>query len=357
MPQTRGSGLRTRRFGAAVVAAALASVAIPATGQAQDTTGSLPEATGNGSIDNAIGLLPEEIVIGGPGLAGGSEVLRDTGSGVIPDAALSVGQVAGSVAPLGSLGVDGGSAAASVASSGSLPGSVYANPVGSIGSGTIGIGSLVISEVAIGGLALQAAAVYVNVLAERQEAGTLSPDELGFFNGVVVGSSRAGGLLEDAARATGTALPGSLAGSIDAVQRSALENPVEAQDRIRADAAARAEAEAAGEDAAEDTVEDTAEDGAPDAETAGTARDDDELGDSPDTGGARAGTDALAGTGDGMPALSAVTATPTATPTPAPTAAPATLAVTGTNTAGVAGLAIASVLLGGFLLAASRRRS
>ena len=55
MPQTRGSGLRTRRLGAAVVVTALAAVATPATGQAQDTTGTLPDETGIGSIDNVIG--------------------------------------------------------------------------------------------------------------------------------------------------------------------------------------------------------------------------------------------------------------------------------------------------------------
>lgn len=334
MPQTRGSGLRTRRFGAAVVAAALAAVATPAVGQAQDTSGSLPEDTGNGSVDSVIGLLPEEIVIGGPGFGGGSEVLRDTGSGIIPDTALSVGQVIGSVAPLESVGVAGGSAAASVASSGSLPGSVYANATGSIGSGTIGIGSLQISEYAIGALALQAFGAYINVLAARQEAGNLSPDELIFWNNVVVGSAQGGALLEDAAGAAGTELPGALAGSIDAVQRSALENPFEVQDRIRAVAEAEAEAEAAAD----------AQDG-----------DDDEVGDSPaqTTGDAQG---IPTGAGAGMPALTAAT-DPVAPASQVPTEAPATLAATGVETTAVVGLAVASLLVGTLLLVASRRRA
>ncbi|MFN3339793.1 MAG: hypothetical protein ACK40Z_08855 [Dietzia sp.] len=340
MPQNRGSGLRTRRFGAAVVAAALAAVASPAVGQAQDASGSLPEDTGNGSVDSVIGLLPEEIVIGGPGFGGGSEMLRDTGSGIIPDTALSVGQVIGSVAPLEALGVAGGSAAASVASSGSLPGSVYANATGSIGSGTIGIGSLRISEYAIGALALQAFGAYINVLAARQEAGTLTPDELVFWNNVVVGSAQGGALLEDAADAAGTELPGGLAGSIDAVQRSALENPFEAQDRIRAEAEAEAEAEAA-------------------AESEGAVQDDDEVGDSPaaTTGDARV---IPTGAGAGMPALTAATVPvePAAQVQAAQerNAAPATLAATGVETTAIAGLATVSLLLGTLLLAGSRRR-
>lgn len=353
MPQTRGSGLRTRRLGAAVVVTALAAVATPATGQAQDTTGTLPEETGIGSIDNVIGLLPEEIAIGGPGFGGGSDALRDTGSGIIPDAALSAGQVIGSVAPLQSVGVTGGSAAASVASSGSLPGSVYANPVGSIGSGTIGVGSLVISEFAIGALAFQAVSAYITVLAARQDAGNLTTDELTFWNDVVVGSARGGGVLEDAADATDTELPGALAGSIDSVQRSALENPVEIQDRIRADAAAEAAAEGGEEGETQDGEAavraggDTAEETT--GETTGTSRDDDEVGPAPAAGGVHA---APAGTGEAMPALTAATAA-----AQAPAAAPATLAATGSETATVAGLAAASLLLGGLLLAASRRRA
>lgn len=350
-PQTRASGFRTRRVGAVVVAAAVAVAATPAVAPAQDM-GSLPEETGNGSIDNVIGLLPEEIVIGGPGFGGGSDVLRATGSGVIPDTALSVGQVLGSVAPLESVGVSGGSAAASVASSGSLPGSVYANPAGSIGSGTIGIGSLVISEYALGAIALQAIGAYINILAARQEAGNLSPDELAFWNNIVVGSARSGGLLEDAAGATGTELPGGLAGSIDAVQRSALENPVEIQDQIRAERAAEDAADAA--DAAEGTG------------------DDNEVGDSPATDETQAAPDgAVNGAADGAAAAmngadaGAVTAMPVldaaATPaSPAPAAdqaSPQVLASTGAETTGIAATAAVFLLLGGLLLAASRRRA
>lgn len=352
MPQNRGSGTRTRRFGAAVVVAALAAVQASATVQAQDATGSLPESTGNGSIDTAIGLLPEEIVIGGPGFGGGSDVLRETGSGIIPDAALSVGQVIGSVAPLESLGVSGGSAAASVASSGSLPGSVYVNPVGSIGSGTIGIGSLAVSEYAIGLLAFQAVGAYVTVLAARQEAGTLTLDELTFWNNIVVGSAQGGALLEDAAGEAGTELPGALAGSIDSVQRSALENPVEMQDRIRAEAEADAAAEAEDGDADAQAAGDATGDAAVEntGENTGTPIDDDEVGTSPDTVGVQA---MPIGAGDGMPVLTAATAPDAGSPA----AAPATLAATGSETATVAGLAVVSLLLGGFLLAASRRRA
>src|SRR5699024_6226897 len=146
MPQTR-SGVRTRRLGAAVTATVLAAVAAPAPGYAQEESGSgstLPAETGNSSVDQLIGQLPEEIVIGGGAL--GSEGLRDTGSAPVADAGLSLGQAVGSVAPLEALGSAGGSAAASVASSGSLPGSVYANPTGSLGSGTIGLGSIAIPE-------------------------------------------------------------------------------------------------------------------------------------------------------------------------------------------------------------------
>lgn len=356
MPQNRGSGPRTRRLGAVVAATALVAVVTPAVAQAQEESGSdssSPAQTGNSSVDNVIGLIPEEIVIGSPGFGGGSEALRDTGSGVIPDAALSAGQSVGSVAPLGSLGVAGGSAAASVASSGSLPGSVYANATGSIGSGTIGIGSLQISEFAIGAFALQGLGLYINTLAARQEAGTLSPEDLIFWNNVVVGSAQGGELLEDAADAAGTELPGALAGSIDAVQRSALEDPFEMQDRIRAEAeadAAEAEGTAAGADEAQ-------------------GGDDDEVGDSPaTTTGTERGMPTEAGAP--MPALTAATDPVEPAGSPAESArgqvesaaqersaAPATLATTGVETTAIAGLAVVSLLLGTLLLAASRRRA
>ncbi|WP_244192498.1 hypothetical protein [Dietzia lutea] len=84
MPQTSGSGARTRRLGAAVTATVLAAVAVPAVAQAQDEpgpgtgTGSTVPETGVSSVDQLIGQLPDEIVIGGGGL--GSEALRDSGS-------------------------------------------------------------------------------------------------------------------------------------------------------------------------------------------------------------------------------------------------------------------------------------
>ncbi|MBB1031623.1 hypothetical protein G6027_12130, partial [Dietzia sp. SLG310A2-38A2] len=110
MPQNRGSGLRTRRIGAVVAATALAAVATPVVAHGQDTSGSdssLPTQTGNSSVDGLTGLIPEEIVVGNPGFGAGSEGLRDIGSGVVPDAALSAGQVLGSVAPLEALGSAG----------------------------------------------------------------------------------------------------------------------------------------------------------------------------------------------------------------------------------------------------------
>ncbi|MBB1024363.1 hypothetical protein G6019_07945, partial [Dietzia sp. DQ12-76] len=220
MPQNSVSGLRARRIGAVVAATALAAVGIPAAAHGQETSGSdssLPTQTGNSSVDGLIGLIPDEIVIGNPGVGAGSEGLRDLGSGVVPDTALSVGQVLGSVAPLEALGSAGGSAAASVASSGSLPGSVYVNPTGSLGSGTIGLGSLSIPEYLFPVLSVQLAGGYFAAMAERQEAGELYPHELSFWHDVVVGSAEAGGALEDAAAGAGTELPGGLAGSIDAV--------------------------------------------------------------------------------------------------------------------------------------------
>ena len=132
-------GSRTRCISAAVTAVALATVAAPSMAHAQSSSEAPPPPTtdaltGNSSVDGLIGQLPEEIIVGGD--AFGSEGLRDAGSGEVVDGAQSVGQVVGSVAPLELIGVAGGSAAASVASSGSLPGSVYVNPTGSLGSGT-----------------------------------------------------------------------------------------------------------------------------------------------------------------------------------------------------------------------------
>lgn len=241
----RGLASRARRLGVALSAAALVAAALPATASAQDGAGSLvPEETGNSSVDQAIGLLPEEIVIGGGGL--GSEALRDMGSGVVPDTALSVGQSVGSVAPLEALGSAGGSAAASVASSGIVPGSTYVNPAGSIGSGTIGIGSVAIPEYVIPAVGVQLAAGYFAVTAERQQAGQLSPEELDFWHGVVEGSAAGGAAVQDVADATGTELPGPLVGSIDSVQIAAQQDPHEQNARLRAEAEAAAEAGDAG---------------------------------------------------------------------------------------------------------------
>ena len=191
MTQSRVSGFRATRIGAALVAVALATGGVPAAAQAQtlpglggldpssltdlvDTgsvvdvagaaseggTGDGTDGTGDGSsgsgggadgtgdgttgslsqgsVDKVIDAIPDEIEVGGPGF--GSEGLRNAGSGEIVDGAFSVGQVLGSVAPVEALGSSGGSAAASVASSGLVPGSVYTNAVGSLGSGTIGAG-------------------------------------------------------------------------------------------------------------------------------------------------------------------------------------------------------------------------
>ena len=229
MPQTRGSGVRTRRLGAAVTTAVVAAVAVPAVAYAQEDSGSgsaLPAETGNSSVDELVGQLPEEIVIGGGAL--GSEGLRETGSAPVADAGLSLGQTLGSVAPLEALGSAGGSAAASVASSGSLPGSVYANPTGSLGSGTIGLGSIAIPEYIFPVLSVQFAGGFFTALGERQQAGELYPHELDFWHGLVEGSAEGGALLTDAADAAGTELPGALAGSIEAVQIAALQDPYEA---------------------------------------------------------------------------------------------------------------------------------
>ena len=105
------------------------------------------------------------------------------------------------------------------------------------------LGSLSIPEYIFPVLSVQFAGGFFTALGERQEAGELNPDELTFWNNVVVGSAEGGALLEDAAEAAGTGLPGSLAGSIDAVQRSALQDPFEENERRRAIAEAAAELE------------------------------------------------------------------------------------------------------------------
>lgn len=364
MPQTRGSGVRTRRLGAAVTTAVLAAVAAPAAGYAQEEPGTgstLPAETGNSSVDQLVGQLPESIVIGGDAL--GSEGLRDTGSGPVADTALSVGQVIGSVAPLEALGSAGGSAAASVASSGSLPGSVYTNPAGSIGSGTIGLGSIAIPEYIFPVLGVQLAGGYFAALAERQEAGELDAQELDFWHGLVEGSAEGGALLTDAAGATGTELPGALAGSIEAVRVAALQDPYEENDRRRAEAEAAAAAEDAEGDESETAEQGAA--GAADGEAAATDDaatgegatsdaatgegatddDDDEIGASPAGANGPAGN-TQTGTG-GVSATLGAAATP----------APAALAVTGVETTTLVGAAAVTVLLGGLLLAFARRRA
>ena len=291
MTQNRVSGSRSTRISAALVSVVLATGGVPAAAQAQtlpdlggldpssltdlvdtgsvvdvvgaaseggtgDGTGGTGDGTGEGtsgsisqgSLDNVVDAIPDQIEVGGPGF--GSEGLRNAGSGEIVDGALSVGQVLGSVAPLEAIGSTGGSAAASVASSGLVPGSVYTNAVGSLGSGTIGIGSLVMPEYVIPMLGLQVAALVVADMGARQETGRLSPDELNFWHGVVEGSAQGGTMVEDAAAQAGVEVPEPLTGSIDRVQVSAEQDPHAQNARIRAEAeAAAAEAEAAGETA------------------------------------------------------------------------------------------------------------
>lgn len=295
MTQNRVSGSRSTRIGAALVSVVLATGGVPAAAQAQtlpdlggldpssltdlvdtgsvvdvvgaaseggtdDGTGGTGDGTGDGtgegtsgsisqgSLDNVVDAIPDQIEVGGPGF--GSEGLRNAGSGEIVDGALSVGQVLGSVAPLEAIGSSGGSAAASVASSGLVPGSVYTNAVGSLGSGTIGIGSLVMPEYVIPMLGLQVAALVVADMGARQETGRLSPDELNFWHGVVEGSAQGGTMVEDAAAQAGVAVPEPLTGSIDNVQVAAEQDPHAENARIRAEAeTAAAEAEAAGETA------------------------------------------------------------------------------------------------------------
>ena len=231
-------------MGAVVAAATLAMAAAPAAASAQDSGES-------GSLGDSVGVISEEIVVGGPAL-GGSEGLRDAGSGAVPEAAQSAGEVAGSTAPLEAVGSTGGSAAASVASSGSVPGSVYANPTGSVGSGTIGLGSVAVPEYVLPMLSVQFAGGYFTAMGERQQAAELHPHELTFWHDVVGGSAEAGTALEDTADAAGAELPGGLAGSIDAVQISALEDPFEEQEKLKAELEAEAAAEAAAEEAGTD---------------------------------------------------------------------------------------------------------
>ena len=365
MSQTLGTGSRTRRLGAAVTAVALVTVAAPSLAHAQSSSDADPAAdTGTSSVDDLTGLLPEEIMVGGDGF--GSEGLRESGSGEVADGAQSTGQVLGSAAPLEMVGVSGGSAAASVASSGSLPGSVYANPTGSLGSGTIGLGSLAIPEYIFPVLSVQFAGGFFAALGERQEAGELYPHELDFWHGVVEGSAEGGTMLTDAATDAGTELPGGLTGSIEKVQLAALEDPYEANERRRAEAEAAAEAEERGETADTDTVTDTDADAdavATDGDAPEEMNDDDETRESP-AGATDPGEDTRGGTGGDVPAQDAAV-TPSAPvhtagaaqAAPAVTAAPATLATTGVETTAVAGLAAVSLLLGSALLIAARRRA
>lgn len=259
MSQNRVSGFRPKRVGAALAAVAMVTVGVPAVADADSVTdaiggavggavgesvgeSSTPEnaASAEGSVTDLVGAIPEEIVIGGPAL--GSEGLEAAGSGEIAGAALSIGQTLGSVGPLEAIGSAGGSAAASVASSGSLPGSTYVNPSGSLGSGTIGLGSVRISEYVIPLIALQLATVVVAELGARQDAGQLTQDELNFWHGVVEGSAAGGAAIEDAAAGADVPLPGQLTGSIDAVQIAAEQDPHVENERKRVEAEAAAAA-------------------------------------------------------------------------------------------------------------------
>ena len=173
-----------------------------------------------------LGWLLGQVGLGGPTIDGGSSGLRAVGSGELADAGLSVATTIGSVGPLASLGSTNGSATASVASSGLIPGLAYTNATGSIGSGTFTVlGSVTVPEYAIGVGALNLAGGYVAVLAEKQERGKLSPEEIRFWHSVVVGSAGAAGTLEDAATASGAQLPEVISGSIDSVRAAAAEDP------------------------------------------------------------------------------------------------------------------------------------
>src|SRR5699024_6634458 len=181
----RVHGCRSRRVGAVVAAATLAMAAAPAAASAQDSGES-------GSLGDSVGVIPEEIVVGGPAL-GGSEGLRDAGSGAVPEAAQSAGEVAGSTAPLEAVGSTGGAAA------------------GPVGSGTIGLGSVAVPEYVLPMLSVQFAGGYFTAMGERQQAAELHPHELTFWHDVVGGSAEAGTALEDTADAAGAELPGGLA--------------------------------------------------------------------------------------------------------------------------------------------------
>lgn len=248
MYQNRVSGFRTRRFGAALTMVAVAAVGAPAVAQAAPATGSDSADTATsseGSVSDVIGELPEEIVVGGPAI--GSEGLRNAGSGEVVDLALSVGMVAGSLAPLEAIGSAGGSAVASVASSGIVPGSAYVNPTGSLGSGTIGIGSVAIPEYVIPVLGVQLAGGVFAGMGERQESGQLTPEELDFWHGVVEGSAQGGAAIQEAANGAGVELPGELTGSISAVQIAAEQDPHADNERRRVEAEAAAAAAVTGE--------------------------------------------------------------------------------------------------------------
>lgn len=363
MSLTRQPAGRTGRIGVIVATAALAAVALPATAHADDATA---EAAADGSAASVTGLIPENTVIGGPDLAAGSERLRDMGSGESVDAGLSAAQVVGSVGPLEAIGSAGGSAAASVASSGSLPGSTYVNATGSIGSGVIGLGSVSIPETAIGSVALQLTGAYFGALGERQDAGRLTPDELDFWHNVVVGSAEGADVLEDAADTVGVEIPGALVGSIAGVRRAAAEDPVEVQERIRAERAA----EEAGETGETGAAGGTADD---DDEAVATGAADDEAGETGAVGDEAGATGAAAA----EPAADALAIAPVvgpvavqasgpaaaAAPAVVPAAAPANvpaapvLADTGADSKPLLGLAVLSVLLGGMLFAAAHRRA
>lgn len=348
-------------------AAALVAITSPAVVYAQDTVDpSESGSTDAGSLEDVIGEIPE-ITIGDAGFGAGSEGLRDVGSGVIPDTALSAGQLLGSVAPLEAVGSTGGSAVASVASSGSLPGSVYANPVGSIGSGTIGLGSITIPEYIFPMLSVELAGGYFAAMGERQEAAELDPHELTLWHDVVTGSAQGGTLAEAAAENAGVEVPGSLAGSIDGVQAAALEDPFEEQELLKAELAAEAEAAKAvtGNDDEATTAEDLAADNA-----AGTADESDTgagtVAEAADAPGAAA-TDA--GNGEAQTLDAAAAAAPVTSPVAAqsgvpveqgavsPAAAEQRLANTGVDAVTVAGASVMSLLLGGLFLAFARRRA
>lgn len=372
MSLTRQPAGRTGRIGVIVATAALAAVALPATAHADDATA---EAAADGSAASVTGLIPENTVIGGPDLAAGSERLRDMGSGESVDAGLSAAQVVGSVGPLEAIGSAGGSAAASVASSGSLPGSTYVNATGSIGSGVIGLGSVSIPETAIGSVALQLTGAYFGALGERQDAGRLTPDELDFWHNVVVGSAEGADVLEGAADTVGVEIPGALVGSIAGVRRAAAEDPVEVQERIRAERAAEEAAEAAEAAEAVEAGETGAAGGTADDddEAVATGAADDEAGETGAVGDEAGATGAAAA----EPAADALAIAPVvgpvavqasgpaaaAAPAVVPAAAPANvpaapvLADTGADSKPLLGLAVLSVLLGGMLFAAAHRRA